>query len=226
LAARPYNPLEKINLARSIETEVLKGEVLPLDKPPSIKGAGVYLIYYRGSFEAYSPLSIVNEISWEKPIYVGKAIPKGGRKGGMSNNAGQSDALERRLQKHAESIRAVSSLSISDFAVRFIVLDDIWIPLGENILIESFKPLWNLAVDGFGINDPGKGRNKQKKSPWDVLHPGRGYAAKLTGGVYDVAEVVGRIDDFFSGRKLRKLTAPTLALEEDDDEAMEDTGEV
>ena len=36
-----------------------------------------------------------------------------------------------------------------------LVVDDIWIPLGENMMIEQFKPIWNLAIDGFWNKDHG-----------------------------------------------------------------------
>ncbi len=204
--AGPYNPLDKINLARSIEAEILKRECEPLATTEHVRGAGVYVIYYRGMFEPYAPLAAENRDVCKLPIYVGKAIPPGGRKGGVpSALPGTGTALGARLRKHALNIRATSTLDIDDFRFRYLVLDDIWIPLGENILIETFKPLWNIAVDGFGINDPGKGRNAQKRSPWDVLHPGRDYAARLTGGAVDVAAVIGRIEDHFAGRPLRAL---------------------
>lgn len=221
----PYNPLDKINLAKSIEAEVLSRDVEPLGASGSIEGAGVYVIYYRGDFPAYQPITDANAERWDKPIYVGKAIPKGGRKGGISRDASASGAaLSSRLRKHAESIRATENLRIEDFVFRCIVLDDIWIPLGENILIETFKPLWNVSVEGFGINDPGKGRLNQKRSPWDVLHPGRGYAARLTGGGPQGSAVLGRIDDHFAGRPLRPL--PRALAEAAVEAEEEDRGEV
>lgn len=221
----PYNPLDKINLARSIEIEVLSREVLPLGTAELVAGAGVYVLYYHGDFPAYMPIVSANAESWERPIYVGKAIPKGGRKGGITRDtAAAGTALGSRLRKHAESIRATENLKVEDFVFRYIVLDDIWIPLGENILIETFKPLWNVAVEGFGINDPGKGRLNQKRSPWDVLHPGRGYAARLTGGGPDSAAVLGRIEDHFAGKPLRAL--PKVLAEAADEAIEEDRGEV
>lgn len=221
----PYNPLDKLNLAKSIEMEVLSREVEPLGADQTIVGAGVYIIYYRGEFNAYQPIAAANAERWEKPIYVGKAIPKGGRKGGISRDASATGSvLNARLRKHADSIRATENLHIEDFVFRYVVLDDIWIPLGENILIETFKPLWNVAVEGFGINDPGKGRLKQKRSPWDVLHPGRGYAARLTGGGPDASAVLCRIDDHFAGRQLRPL--PKVLAEAADEAMEEDRGEV
>ena len=43
----------------------------------------------------------------------------------------------------------------------------------EAALIKLSQPLWNVALDGFGNHDPGKGRYEQAKSDWDVIHPGR-----------------------------------------------------
>lgn len=221
----PYNPLDKINLARNIEAEILKRECEPLTNADQVQGAGVYVIYYRGGFEPYAPLSEVNREACKLPIYVGKAIPKGGRKGGMPTIApGTGTALASRLRKHALTIKATPTLDVTDFRFRYLVLDDIWIPLGENILIENFKPLWNIAVDGFGINDPGAGRAAQKRSPWDVLHPGRDYAARLTGGGVDMAVVVGRIQDHFAKRPLRRL--PKALADAAKDASEEDRGEV
>lgn len=223
MSERPYNPLDKLNLAKSIEAEVLSRGVRQLATTEKIFGAGVYVIYYRGDFTAYDPLSAANSHGWLKPIYVGKAIPKGGRKGGIrADVAATGTALSSRIRKHEQSIRAVKSLNIDHFVFRHIVLDDIWIPLGENVLIETFKPLWNTAIDGFGINAPGKGRLNQKRSAWDVVHPGRTYTDGLTGGSADVADVLGRIEDFFAGRPLRSLPLQLQTAESADAEEGEE----
>jgi hypothetical protein len=58
--------------------------------------------------------------------------------------------------------------------------------------------LWNTALDGFGINDPGKGRQEQKPSDWDVLHPGRTYAAKLRGKATADEKIIAKIKNYFS----------------------------
>jgi hypothetical protein len=220
--AAPYNPLDKINLAKSIEGAILQQECKPLGSTIDVKGAGVYLIYYRGPFPPYAQLAEANREFCKIPIYVGKAIPSGGRKGGIrSMSSDRGTALASRLRKHAATIRSTSTLEIDDFRYRYLVLDDIWIPLGENILIETFKPLWNVAVDGFGINDPGKGRTAQKRSSWDALHPGREYAERLTGGSVDIATVTGRISDHFAGRPLQYLPKTLRNL---DDESLDDGG--
>lgn len=201
----PYNPLEKENLAKSIVGELLARDADPLSRIDHLAGAGIYVIYYRGAFEPYAPISAANSTEFATPIYVGKAIPKGARKGGLYKDASIGKALAERLRQHAVSIDECANLDLSDFWVRHLVVDDVWIPLGENVLIRNFKPLWNRAVDGFGNKDPGRRRAKQFKSPWDVFHPGRGFAQKLADSTLTADLVLGRVEDHFAERPLRKL---------------------
>lgn len=53
------------------------------------------------------------------------------------------------------------------------LVDEIWVPLGEARLVEWFKPIWNVLIDGFGSNPEGGGRGTTARSVWDILHPGR-----------------------------------------------------
>ena len=115
---------------------------------------------------------------FELPIYVGKAVPPGSRRGGFGLGENPGPALYRRLREHAESIRTTENLAIEDFFCRYLVVDDIWIPLGEALLITQFSPLWNKLIDGYGNHDPGSGRYNQLRSRWDVLHPGRAWALR------------------------------------------------
>ena len=174
-----YNPLAKIHLGESITNVILSSHVEPLPPKDDFFGAGIYLIYYIGDFPLYS--SIVNKNKSNKfrqPIYVGKAIPSGARKGGVGSETSKSRSLLNRLKEHADSIKETRNLNIDDFFCRYLVVDDIWIPLGESLLIQKFSPIWNLALDGFGNHDPGGGRYNQQRSPWDMIHPGRSWAMK------------------------------------------------
>jgi len=112
------------------------------------------------------------------PIYVGKADVPGGRKGDVAPNYAGT-ALWTRLRQHASSIRSADNLNLADFNVRYLVVDDIWIPLGESLMIGNFRPLWNVVIDGFGIHDPGDGRHGSLRSEWDELHPGRSWYGKM-----------------------------------------------
>jgi hypothetical protein len=161
-------------------------------------GAGVYAIYYTGALSVYRPLIDHNKAATvPAPIYVGKAIPSGGRKGGMDFDAVSGNSLFGRISEHADSIVQASNLDIVDFQCRYLVVDDIWIPLGESLLIDRFKPLWNVLIDGFGNHDPGSGRYQQKESSWDALHPGRRWAERLQPCAKTKKEIESEIMKFF-----------------------------
>ncbi|MGA6538214.1 Eco29kI family restriction endonuclease [Stenotrophomonas sp. NPDC101269] len=175
----PFNPLDKKNLGASVAEALLTKEVHPLGELTQFEGAGIYAIYYTGDFEAYGQVARLNvNGQFMLPIYVGKAIPAGARVGG-STEVPAGKVLFKRLREHADSIRAASNLRIEDFFCRFLVVDDIWIPLGESLIISRFMPVWNSLVDGFGNHNPGKGRHAGMRPRWDVLHPGREWAQRL-----------------------------------------------
>ncbi len=175
-----FNPLDKTNLGESVAEALLKQPVSLLPPEESFYGAGVYTIYYKGDFAAYSEITKHNhDDNYRLPIYVGKAVPAGARKGSYGLDADPGTALYRRLAEHAASIEQTDNLQLEDFRCRYLVVDDIWIPLAESLMISMFSPLWNLVVDGFGNHDPGKGRYQQERSLWDTLHPGRAWARKL-----------------------------------------------
>ncbi len=180
MLSEPYNPLEKSHLGESVAKALLQRPIVPLPPPESFNGAGIYAIYYTGNFNTYLPVAQRNRNnSWMAPIYVGKAVPPGARKGGYGLGEAPGDVLWKRLREHAESIQQVENLDLVDFYCRYLVVDDIWIPLGESLLISTFSPLWNQLIDGFGNHDPGRGRHGQQRSSWDTVHPGRPWAANL-----------------------------------------------
>lgn len=175
----PFNPLNKENLGKSIAYAMLEADAVPLASLKSFEGAGIYALYYTGNFPAYEPLSAQNrDGAFRIPIYVGSAVPPGGRKAGYGMTDTAHTKLYGRLSKHSQSIAAASNLDINDFYCRYLIVDDIWIPLGESLLIAWYTPVWNQKLDGFGNHDPGSGRYGQLRSPWDVVHPGRAWAIK------------------------------------------------
>jgi hypothetical protein len=175
----PFNPLDKKNLGESVAAALLEQPVNTLPPDPFV-GAGIYAIYYTGAFPPYAQIVERNRAGkFEQPIYVGKAVPAGARKGGFGLGDDPGQALYKRIAEHSESVHKAHNLDLADFCCRFLVVDDIWIPLAESLLIEMFAPLWNCVIDGFGNHDPGKGRYNQQKSAWDSLHPGREWAERL-----------------------------------------------
>lgn len=221
----PYNPLDKNSIGDNIVRELAAS---PIHLLPSLKsggrglaareyvfeGAGIYALYYVGDFSAYSRITAGNkENRFEAPIYIGKADPKGGRKGALELDAAEGTPLYSRLKDHASSIDHAVNLQISDFRCRFLVVDDIWISLGERRAIQRFLPLWNTTVDGFGNHDPGNRRKEQYRSDWDVVHPGRSWAEKLGRSPKTVEQILASVLHPPTAKELERLAGEALEAE-------------
>lgn len=186
---RTYDPLRVDELGRNAARALM---AYPADPPPpdeAFDGAGAYTLHYTGSFSGYDGLG------QDAPIYVGKADPPG-RRQGRAQSTSTTTALYRRLLRHAESIESANNLDISEFRCRRLVLDPVRIGLTEQVLIAEYRPLWNVVVDGFGNNDPGRGRWNQRRSQWDTLHPGREWAFNLQDRGETAADVLAAIKAF------------------------------
>lgn len=194
-----FNPLDKKNLGKSVVEALLESDALPLAEVSAPRGAGIYAIYYRGEHPLYHRLSELNRLGSHYPIYVGKAVPKGGRKGAVTLESRESNALRTRLTDHKESIEATGTLDINDFSFRSLVVDDIWIPLGESLVIQKFQPLWNIVVEGFGNHDPGKGRYQGRRPLWDELHPGRTWATRCKPPKLTAPEIIASVETYMAG---------------------------
>lgn len=198
---KPYNPLEKENLGKSVANSLIKQKPVPLGSVERFSGAGVYAIYYTGDFDTYSKLrdwnTSVNDLN--APIYVGKAVPTGGRKGNVDPDvSAKGTALFSRLDEHRKSIEQATNLEIGDFWCRHLVVDDIWIPLGESLLIQRHRPIWNSLIDGFGNHDPGSGRHQGSRPNWDTLHPGRSWADRCAPSKLTVEEIRHFIGEYWA----------------------------
>jgi hypothetical protein len=111
--------------------------------------------------------------------------------------------LFNRLAEHAESIMQVENLRLDDFHCRSLVVDDIWIPLGESLMIQNYQPIWNKVIPGFGNHDPGRGRKDQRRSEWDTIHRGRPWVTKLGNPCrLSESEILRKLGDFFAGRRV------------------------
>lgn len=190
----PFNPLDKQHLGESVGQAMLRQQVHSLADLTKFNGAGVYAIYYSGDFPAYQEIAKRNTNgSFTAPIYVGKAVPAGARKGKLSPAV--TETLFKRLNDHRKSLENVENLRIEDFFCRFLIVDDIWIPLGESLLISKFSPIWNNLIDGFGNHDPGSGRHAGLRPRWDVLHPGRPWAVKLKPRTETMDQIILEVKD-------------------------------
>jgi hypothetical protein len=160
------------------------GEVIvyKLEQQPKVRlselqrfyGSGVYIFYYHGSFPAYEAISGTNV-----PIYVGS---KGPKVKNADTPKQQGIALFDRINEHLNRsiIKANTTLDAADFHCRYLVVQS-GLELGaEEFLIRRYLPVWNdeaRACSGLGKHGDVA---RAEKSEWDVLHPGRSWAAGQT----------------------------------------------
>lgn len=172
-----------------------------LPPPERFKGTGVYALYYTGRQGIYTKYGKLNRLSYDYPIYIGKAVPKGWRQARLADKPeDQSDELFSRLRQHSNSVKMVSGIEVRDFMCRFVIFEDAgsdMIGTIEAALIKLHRPLWNMSLDGFGNHDPGSGRYKQAMSDWDVLHEGRSWAKRCKGPANSIKTVTANVAAHF-----------------------------
>ena len=96
-----------------------------------LKRPGVYFIYYVGETDLYEGSQV--SPSTHYPVYVGQS----------KNNIGN------RLRVHYKKIEEAKNLHLTDFVVRFMILNNEYQPLTiEKRLIEDFSPVWNRVGGG------------------------------------------------------------------------------
>jgi hypothetical protein len=170
-----FNPLDYANLTKNVVEELMRQGPFALPPDRKFAGAGVYALFYVGNDDEYAA---ERSLGAKRPIYVGKAVPRGARKGVLAGGPVGTNLYDR-LAEHASSIEAAGDLKTGDFLARYLVVEPLWIVMAELFLITNFKPLWNLQLDGFGNHDPGSGRHQGEISWWDARHPGRTWSARL-----------------------------------------------
>lgn len=185
-----YDPLTYENLMAGMIVQFEKQPRRPLNQNTSAVGPGIYALFYTGDMDVYLPIS-----KKSYPIYVGKAVPPGSRTGSTAIKV-SAPALRDRLRLHGRSIESASNLNLLDFECRCLAVVPVWITLAERFLIDHYRPVWNLRLDGFGNNDQGKAR-QTVVSWWDTLHPGRGWADRLP-RVKTTEEARRRVKEFYT----------------------------
>lgn len=178
-----YDPLSYDNLASSICAELCRKKPVSLVGLEPFEGSGVYAIYYSGNEPLYEKLANQRKMGrklW--PIYVGQT------------KARTKSALVKRLKNHQKSIEA-TSLEVSDFSCRYLVMDPVWINLGEEALVQRYQPVWNVIATGFGNHAVGNGRKAGKTNNWDVLHEGRRGTSGLGGATQNAQALQKQVKD-------------------------------
>lgn len=185
-----FDPLRLDILSRNLREALDARPRVEFPPADRFAGAGLYALYYKGPMELYGELR-----DHDVPIYVGKAEAGNSSYGEPFNE--QLPKLHDRIAKHASSVREVANhgggISSDHFEVRYLLLDDLWIVLGERALLRAYAPvLWNTIMPGFGGNPPGTARNNAR-SIWDTIHPGRLRAGNVCNRRFTHSEMVDRI---------------------------------
>lgn len=179
-----FDPSDPKTVGRMVSLALLAQPLVQLGAVKPAYGSGVYAIYYVGDHPLYARIS-----GTETPIYVGKADPSNGD---ASTAREQGQRLTGRLIEHAGTIATaekyalenslaagLSPIRLSDFKCRRLVCATNAQLVAERHLIRMFWPVWNSdskACWGMSKHGDAAGTRRNKRSPWDVVHPGRAWA--------------------------------------------------
>jgi hypothetical protein len=177
-----FDPADPKAIGRMVSIALLAQPRVPLSDVRPAYGSGVYAIYYGGSHPLYAGIS-----GSETPIYVGKADPANDD---ASTTREQGAKLTGRLLEHAGTISTVegyadrlaaglSPIQLTDFVCRRLVCATNAQLVAEKQLIRTFWPIWNSETKAcWGMSKHGDAATTRanKRSPWDIVHPGRAWA--------------------------------------------------
>jgi hypothetical protein len=177
-----FDPADPKAIGRMVSIALLAQPLVALADVRPTYGSGVYAIYYRGNHPLYGGIS-----ESETPIYVGKADPANDD---ASTSREQGAKLTARLAEHAGTIATAESyaerlpshlaaIKLADFVCRRLVCATNAQLVAEKHLIQTFWPIWNQetkACWGMSKHGDAAGTRANKRSPWDVVHPGRLWA--------------------------------------------------
>jgi Eco29kI-like restriction endonuclease len=177
-----FDPSDPKIVGRMVSLALLAQPLMRLSEMRSSYGSGVYAIYYAGDHPLYAGIS-----GSETPIYVGKADPANDD---ASNPREQGARLTARLLEHAGTIATVEAhaaswdegfqpIRLGDFLCRKLVCATNAQLVAEKHLIRTFWPIWNAETKAcWGMSKHGDAASTRanKRSPWDVVHPGRQWA--------------------------------------------------
>lgn len=201
-----FDPSDPKVVGRMVALALLAQNRVPLHKITPTYGSGVYAIYYEGDHPLYRAIS-----GTETPIYVGKADPASGD---ASTVREQGPRLTGRLLEHAGTIETAAAygraglpegllpIRLQDFTCRRLVCATNAQLVAEKHLIGMFWPLWNSETKAcWGMSKHGDAAKTRanKRSPWDVVHPGRAWALdEILVDSITPTEIGARIDEIIA----------------------------
>jgi hypothetical protein len=179
-----FDPSDPKTVGRMVSIALLAQPRVPLAAVKPAYGSGVYAIYYSGDHPLYARIS-----GSETPIYIGKADPSNGD---ASTPREQGPRLTGRLIEHAGTVataerfamerglpEGLAAIHLEDFSCRRLVCATNAQLVAERHLIRMFWPVWNSdtkACWGMSKHGDAATTRRNKRSPWDVVHPGRLWA--------------------------------------------------
>jgi Eco29kI restriction endonuclease len=177
-----FDPADPKAIGRMVSIALLAQTPVPLEEVRPAYGSGVYAVYYRGDHPFYAGIT-----GSETPIYVGKADPANDD---ASTTREQGAKLTARLLEHAGTVgtaeqyadrlpAGLSPIRLADFVCRRLVCATNAQLVAEKHLIRTFWPIWNSETKAcWGMSKHGDAATTRanKRSPWDVIHPGRAWA--------------------------------------------------
>lgn len=208
-----FDPADPETAGRLVALALIAQERVALGSVPRTYGSGVYAIYYRGDHPLYAAVS-----GTETPIYVGKADSENPN---ARTPREQASRLFVRLNDHRRMIETVSRyaehkglphpLRLDDFEARRLVCATNAQLAAEKHLIAMFQPIWNNEVGiCWGISKHGDSASTRanKRSPWDVMHPGRVWAmAESLDDKASPEDIERRIKEHFEEKPPYRATA-------------------
>lgn len=174
LPAAVFDPSDARLFGRLAAIALVAQDRIALNEVSPVYGSGIYAIYYIGDNPEYAPITRT-----ETPIYIGKTQPPAG----AVRTVEQGVVLTTRLGDHRRSITNAKSLDLNDFECRYLVIASGWEAAAERELMRLFHPVWNEKygpLHGIGKHGDSAETRANRRSPWDTLYPGRGFAAKTS----------------------------------------------
>lgn len=174
-----------VTVGEMIVFKLEQGSKKDLSALPRFYGSGVYVLYYDGPFDAYEAIE-----GTDCPIYVGSASPKDKIADAPRK---QGTALYERLIHHLQRslAHARTTLDIKHFQYRYLVVQTGLELAAEQFLMRRYHPVWNKeqkVCPGFGKHGDQPDATaaaggaavagRAERSRWDILHPGRPWAAR------------------------------------------------
>jgi hypothetical protein len=106
-------------------------------------------------------------------------------------------SLRERLSSYRSKFELADGIAYDAVGIRSITLSAPLARYGEQLLLESWKPVWNSGgpAPGISINAPGR-RRQPWRPPWHVLHPGWPPVAHLPTR-HSIAELSRAVHDHF-----------------------------